>query len=238
MAVLSYLDMSRKLEEELTSAAVGYQVASENELAQRFRVSRLTARAALQDLERRHVVRRVQGRGTFVTRRLDYLVTDEGPPSFTRIVRAAGAEPKMTIDSIETRPAVAEERAALKLPGRAKVIDVRRRRWIDGEAVACGHSVLPASLLPGFEDKLAEVGSLFTALDEGYDLKPQRAWFRCQVVPAPEEIVAALELRGRPELFFTEGRLESANLKRPVEINEGWLRADIFNVVLEIGSFR
>lgn len=230
--------MSLLLEEEISSAAAGDPVASENEIAQRFRVSRLTARAALQELERRHMVRRIQGRGTFVARRIDYVVTDSGAPSFTRIVRAAGAEAKATIDSVERRPAAPEERRALDLPARSKVICVRRRRWIEGEPVSCGMSVLPASLLPGFEEKLAEMGSLYSVLEDGYHLEPRRAWFRCQVLPAPEEVVSALELRGRPELFRTQGRLESATLERPIEINDGWLRTDIFNVVVEIGTFR
>jgi len=49
--VVSYLVLSDELEAELASAKPGDPVVSETELARQRRVSRLTARAALQELE-------------------------------------------------------------------------------------------------------------------------------------------------------------------------------------------
>ena len=96
--VMSYLSLSQRLEEQLAKASPGDPVPSENELARHHKVHRLTARAALQELERRHLVRRVQGRGTFVVRRLDYRISTEGPASFTDIVRSAGGNPSTTTE--------------------------------------------------------------------------------------------------------------------------------------------
>lgn len=234
----SYLEMSLQLEQELASATAGDPVPSENDLAERFRVSRLTARAALQELERRHVVRRVQGRGTFVTRRLDYRITDEGPASFTEIVRAAGGAPVTTTDGLELRLAAPEERRALALGRRDRVVELRRTRTLDGQPVGVSCSVLPVSLVPRLEDHLADGGSLYQVLVDVYGLDPRRAWFRCEIVAAPREVTDRLELRGRPELLHSEGRLESKRLGAPIELNDGWLRTDVFNVVVEIGTFR
>ncbi len=88
--MVSYLAVSHELELELVNAEAGAPVSSEAELARRYRVSRLTARAALQELERRHLVTRIQGRGTFVLRRLEYRIAPDGPASFTEIVTRAG----------------------------------------------------------------------------------------------------------------------------------------------------
>src|SRR5215469_15548454 len=112
----SYLAVSDELEQQLHGAAPGDPVASETELARRYGVSRLTARAALQELERRHLVRRVQGRGTFVLRRIDYRIAPDGPASFTDILAAAGVDASTTNEGISTRVGTVAERSALALP--------------------------------------------------------------------------------------------------------------------------
>jgi GntR family transcriptional regulator len=236
--MMSYLALSRRLEEQLATASPGDLVPSENKLAQLHQVNRLTARAALQELERRHLVRRVQGRGTFVVRRLDYRVSTDGPASFTEIVRNAGGEPSTTTDHVLVRTPTSAERRSLALTPGAQVVELRRRRWLDNEPVGVGINVLPAALVPGLQDKLSPDGSLYRALAEDYDLQPKRAWFRCIVEAGPEAVAQQLGLRGRPELFHNCGRLESERLKIPVEINDGWLRTDVFNVVIEVGEFK
>jgi GntR family transcriptional regulator len=234
---MSYLSLSQRLEKELATASPGDLVPSENELARFHNVHRLTARAALQELERRHLVRRIQGRGTFVVRRLDYRITTDGPASFTEIVRSAGGNPSTTTEETLVRPATAAEARSLALSPRAKVVELKRRRWLDGEPVGVGNSVLPARLVPGLLEKLGPEGSLYQALAQEYDLQPRRAWFRCQVEAAPEAVADQLKLRGRPDLFHNCGRLESERLHIPIEINDGWLRTDLFNVVIEVGDF-
>jgi GntR family transcriptional regulator len=235
---MSYLLLSQRLEEQLATASPGDLVPSENELARYHNVNRLTARAALQELERRHLVRRVQGRGTFVSRRLAYRISTDGPASFTEIVRNAGGNPATTTEEVLVRVPTAAERRSLALVPRSRVVELRRMRWLEDEPVGVGKSVLPAALVPGLEERLGPDGSLYRALAEEYDLQPQRAWFRCEVVTAPEAVAAQLKLRGRPELFHNCGRLESGRLGIPIEINDGWLRTDLFNVVIEVGDFR
>lgn len=236
--MVSYLVLADELEAKLLSASAGDPVASETELARQYRVSRLTARAGLQELERRHLVRRIQGRGTFVLRRLDYRISTDGPASFTEIVTAAGGNPKTTTERIMERAATADERRALSLPDRARVVELTRRRWLDGEPVGFGRSVMPAALVPRLGRYLGDGGSLYKAMVEHYDLQPQRAWFRSEVVVAPEDVARQLDLRTRDDLYHNQGRLESARLEQPIEVNDGWLRTDVFNVVIEIGTFR
>jgi GntR family transcriptional regulator len=235
---MSYLTLSQRLEEQLAAASPGDLVPSENELAKLHKVNRLTARAALQELERRHLVRRIQGRGTFVARRLEYRISTEGPASFTEIVRRAGGNPSTTTDHVLVRAGTPAERRSLALAPRAHVVELSRTRWLDEEPVGVGKSVLPAALVPDLQQKLQGDGSLYRALEEEYDLSPRRAWFRCEVATAPEAVAARLKLRGRPDLFYNCGRLESERLRIPIEINDGWLRTDMFNVVIEVGDFQ
>ena len=191
---MSYLSLSQRLEEQLAKASPGDPVPSENELARHHKVHRLTARAALQELERRHLVRRIQGRGTFVARRLDYRISAEGPASFTEIVRSAGGNPSTTTDKLLVRLPTRVERRSLALAPRAHVVELRRTRWLDYEPVGVGISVLPAALVPGLQEKLGPDGSLYRALVEEYDLQPRRAWYRCEVLAAPARSCRAAEL--------------------------------------------
>ena len=237
--MVSYLNLSDDLEDKLSSAEPGDPVASETELAREYRVSRLTARAALQELERRHLVRRIQGRGTFVLRRLDYRVAADGPASFTEIITQAGGHPSTTVEGIERRAATAAERRTLGLAGRAKVVELARRRWIDGEPVGLGISVVPLDVMPDLTDYLEEhPSSLYRIMVDRYNLKPKRAWWRFEIQPASDEVARQLDLRSRVDLYFTQGRLDSARLKKPIEMNDGWLRTDLFNMVVEVGSFQ
>lgn len=171
-------------------------------------------------------------------RRLDYRVAPDGPASFTEIVTEAGGKPSTTVESVEQRQATPAERRALGLPSRAKVIELSRRRWLDDEPVGYGHSVMPLALVPGIGEHLEDGASLYRVLVDRYDLQPRRAWFRTEVVFAPPEVARLLYLRNRADLYYNQGRLESARLKRPIEINDGWLRTDIFNVVVEVGAFQ
>lgn len=232
----TYLTLSDVLAAELAKARPGDPVPSEHDLAARHKVSRLTARAALQELEHRYLVRRIQGRGTFVTRRIEYRVTPDIAPSWTQTVRSAGADPATVNDSVRTRRAHRRERDGLGLSPQAKVTVVRRRRYIDDELVGMATSVVPTDVVPGLADRLGPTGSLYEALVE-CDLQPERDLVRVKVEAAPGEIASSLGLRGRPHLVHQEGALRCAHRGRRIEINESWLRADVFDLVVEIGRY-
>ena len=75
------------------------------QLAERFEVNRQTAREVLRELERRTVVRRIVGRGTFTALKLAYPIERGRPPSVRRIVAAAGYAHGLSSTSVRWRPA-------------------------------------------------------------------------------------------------------------------------------------
>jgi transcriptional regulator, GntR family len=61
-----YEEIARFLRAEIASASPGTRLPSESELCERFGVSRMTARAALQILDNEGLIVRRRGQGTFV----------------------------------------------------------------------------------------------------------------------------------------------------------------------------
>lgn len=232
-----WLRLSDQLETELSVLVPGDPVASENDLATRFEVNRLTARAALQELERRGAVRRQQGRATVVARRVEYRIGPDHVPSWTATVEESGAVARSTVLASTLRTPREDERVELRVTGDETVREVERLRYCDGELAAVQTEVLPASRVPGLDGVLASAPSLYTALADEYGFQPVRAWTRIEHLTAPAWVAERLGLRGRPDVVLVRGRLDCARLQIPLELNYAWLRADMFNVVVEFGSW-
>jgi len=98
-----YLEIADELATELRGAAPGAKVDGEHGIGRRFGVGRAAARAALQELERRLLVRRVQGAGTFVNRRIDYTISHDRRPSWHETVAAAGGRPRSIVPPTGSR---------------------------------------------------------------------------------------------------------------------------------------
>src|SRR5450755_4429117 len=111
-----YLQVADQLEEQIATLEAGEPMPSEHELARDHDINRLTARAALEELERRYLVRRQQGRRTIVSRRIDYPLDPGGVPGWTKIVRKAGNVPRTEVDTLKLRVPPKAVREALKLP--------------------------------------------------------------------------------------------------------------------------
>src|SRR5580692_8252671 len=104
MGKSQYAEIVDKLVDDLAGCRPGTRVASEHELAARFAVSRAVAGAALRELESRLLVRRVRGSGTFVNGRIDYVMSADRVPSFSKAVRKMGLEPRHVVRSITAEP--------------------------------------------------------------------------------------------------------------------------------------
>jgi GntR family transcriptional regulator, N-acetylglucosamine utilization regulator len=120
----------------------GDRVASEPELMRQHAVSRATAVKALEHLERAGLVRREQGRGTFV--REPHLVQRQPVlGSFSEQVRRHGHVPTQrlvqlaAVQSIEERP-----EAAHWFGDEAKLVEIVRLRIVDGKPVGVHATVL------------------------------------------------------------------------------------------------
>ncbi|MFL4473799.1 GntR family transcriptional regulator [Paeniglutamicibacter sp. MACA_103] len=236
-AEATYLKLSQQILEQYADVPPQRPLPSEHVLGAQFGVNRQTIRAALEELERRWLIRRVKGSGTFRTRRYEYRIGPDIAPSFTRTVRAAGAEPRTENSKPVTRPANATEREILGLAASAQVTVLERVRFIDGAPVSTATSVLPAAGVPRLAASMASDDSLDAVLRRVYGYTPVRQWSQSRLASPPPEVAEALGLRGRPPQILLRGLVSCADSGQKLEYVESYLRPDVFDVVTEVGKW-
>lgn len=232
----TYQTVADELEAQIASLEPGSRLPSEHDLVASHGVSRLTARAALQELESRLLVRRVRGAGTFVASRIDYPIGPSMPPSASEMVRRAGALPTSQLVAVRVRKPDPASRRALELEADDRVVAVTRVGQVDGLPAWFGTSRLPLDLVDGISSHLGDGVSIYQTLRTHFELEPVRRWARAELVAVPAEVAPHLGVEGRPLVW----RLESCNgargLSRPIELSESWLRADTYRVRFELGG--
>ncbi len=126
----------------------GAMLPPEPMLAEVLGVSPGTLRKAMAALERRRLIERRQGRGTFVAAE----TSERALFHFFRIVDLEGRKhaPTSYVLDCRTAPAAAEDAAALALAEGAALHQVRRGRAIAGSPCIVERIALPAWLFPGF----------------------------------------------------------------------------------------
>jgi GntR family transcriptional regulator len=128
----------------------GDPVPSERDLCDRFGVSRMTVRQAVDALVVEGLLQRVQGSGTFVARpKVDLQVR---LTSFTEEMRRRGMTPSVRHLRAETVPADAAVAHALEISPGDAVVHLHQLRLADEEPMSVEHTWLPAGLVPGMLD--------------------------------------------------------------------------------------
>lgn len=235
MPEITYHELADELAEEIESLLPGDRLPSENELVARYGVSRISARAALQELERRMLVRRTRGSGTRVALRLSYPLRAGTTPSWGQLVRAAGHTPAYIVDSIRSERANAAIASALLIGRGRTVTRVQRRLFVDDEVAACQTHWFPIDEVPDLADHHDPSGSLAGTLTGHYGIQLDRSWSRAKLAVPTVEIAADLELTGRPPTWRVESVNHCLQRRRPVEYAIAWNRPDVFDVMLELG---
>src|SRR6058998_4100927 len=136
---------------------VGEAIPSERRLSSELGISRLTLRAALDDLVRDGCLERRHGSGTFVSE--PKIAQQLTLTSFTEDMRRRGmvADSRtISLDNVHAGPQVAR---ALNISPADRVFQIRRLRLADGEPMALETLHVPVSLVPGLTAAQLEHGS-------------------------------------------------------------------------------
>jgi len=177
----------------------GQQLPTETELAQRYQVSRITAKRALDELVRQGWAFRQRGRGTFVAKARIRDIS--GFRSFSEDVQARGLVPGSQVLQFEEVKPDIETWGRLHLGEDEPVYLLKRLRLANGEPVAVETAYLPCRLCPGLINEDLGRNSLYAILISKYQVVPTWADAEIEASEATSEQASLLKLKpGKPVL--------------------------------------
>ncbi|NGM18917.1 GntR family transcriptional regulator [Roseomonas stagni] len=196
--------------------APGSMIPPEPDLAAELGVSPGTVRKALGGLERRRLIERRQGRGTFVAAH----TSERALFHFFRITALDGQRraPTSHVLDCATLASSAAEAAPLGLEAGAALHRVKRARLIGGAACILERIWLPEARFPGFALPVGRemTDELYVLYQRDHGVTIARAEERLAAIAAPAEDAALLGLReGAPLLEVA--RIAFDLQDRPVE---------------------
>ncbi|MBW4720996.1 GntR family transcriptional regulator [Saccharothrix obliqua] len=218
--------LRRMAEQELPP---GSPIPSERDLAQQYRVSRITVRAAVGQLVAEGLLTRAKGRGTFTARRrMDVQLYLE---SFTDDMRRRGFAPATEVHRCADEVPPPEAAAALGLPPREPAYHLVRLRRADGVPLAVERGWYHPRVVPGLH-RHDLTGSLYTLLAKNYGVQLDHARQTVWAEGSDPETARLLGVKtGSPLLVF---RRVTSSLGRPVEDMTSWYRGDLYQVTMQL----
>lgn len=224
------------LARDLAALPAGSRVASEHDIARRFGVGRAAARTAVATLERRHLVRRVQGAGTFVNRPIDYVISRDRPPSWHTTVRAAGRTPRSIVRAVDEVPAAGDVAGRLACVPGTPVLRLRRLHHIDDLLVSSATEWLVGDLVAELRHALAAADeSLDVVLRQMGRVDPVREWCRVVLDVADPDVARELGLGEGDAVWCVESASRHGEHGPPLMCSRTWTRPDAARVVVEFG---
>ncbi|WP_328822952.1 GntR family transcriptional regulator [Planococcus soli] len=153
-------ELMEKIESKQFSA--GTKLPSENELANRYGVTRMTARAALSKLEERGYIYSKQGKGRFLKEEsMQIQLHLTGKVSFTEKMEQAGYDLETRLISCEKVGFEEKVYKLLNCEPIDHVYKVSRIRIIDGQPMAIHNSFVSEKMFPDIEKERADISSMF-----------------------------------------------------------------------------
>ncbi len=208
----------------------GDRLPAEQTLCERFGVSRITVRKALDLLVREGFIYRERGRGTFAT--VPPLKQPAQIISFTEELKRLGLKPSTKVLKAEILSGRKKIAQYLSLNAEEEIVLIKRLRLANGEPIGIETSYLPHKLFPNIlSEDLSS--SLIEITREKYSLSLRRATQRVKAIAILRKEAALLGIKpGSPVLYFE--RISFLADNRPAEYLEAIYRSDKYELTMEL----
>jgi GntR family transcriptional regulator len=209
---------------------VGTAIPSERQLSADLGVSRLTLRAALDDLAREGYLVRRRGSGTYVQH--PKISQELTITSFSDDMRRRGMVPGSRTLSMTTILAGARLGRSLNVSPSEQILVVKRLRLADGESMAIETLHIPEALVPGLTPK-ALTGSFYDLLRDRYGVRIAEGIQAIEPTVTNEEESEVLGVPLHSPAFLFE-RTSRDDDGRTVEFVQSVYRGDRYRIVTEL----
>jgi GntR family transcriptional regulator len=210
---------------------VGEAIPSERQLSADLRVSRLTVRAALDELVREGYLLRRRGAGTFVSE--PKIAQELTMTSFTEDMRRRGLRPASKTLDLKVVPAGARLGRLLHVSPSERVLVAQRLRLADGETMAMETLHIRAALVPGLTARDLERQSFYELLTERYGIVVVGGTQAIEPTVTNEEESEALGVPLHSPAFLFE-RVTRSEDGEIVEFVRSLYRGDRYRIVTEL----
>jgi GntR family transcriptional regulator len=211
---------------------VGEAIPAERQLGIDLGVSRLTVRAALDELVREGYLVRRRGAGTFVAQ--PKVAKGIDITSFSDDMRARGLTPESRTLDLHVEMAGARLGRILHVSPSEEILSVKRLRLADGDPMAIELLHTRASLVPGLTGRDLEENSFYDLLASRYGISIVGGTQTVEPTVTNEEESASLGVPlHSPALLFE--RLTRSSTGDLVEFTSSTYRGDRYRIVTEIG---
>jgi GntR family transcriptional regulator len=215
----------------IDSLGVGNAIPSERQLSVDLGVSRLTVRAALDELVREGYLVRRRGSGTFVSQ--PKIAQELTMTSFSEEMRRRGMRPGSRTLSLASQSAGARLGRCLKVSPAERVVVAKRLRLADGESMAIETLHVPERLVPGLTAQALDQTSFYELLESRYGISIAGGIQTIEPTVTNEEESEHLDVPVHSPAFLFE-RTSFDEAGDIVEFVQSLYRGDRYRLVTEL----
>ena len=197
---------------------------NEDELIERYAVSRTTIRQTIQNLVRRGLVEIRRGKGTFV---LQPKITQElmELSGFVEDMQSLGRQASARLLKKQTVPASESVARQLALTAGTLVVRIQRVRLADNAPLSFDETYLPREIGERILENDLETEPIFSLLEQKYDTPLVEAEYRLEAVLADTTVARALGIGVGSPIFLIE-RTSYTTGHQPIDYEKLYYRGD------------
>ncbi len=225
-----YIQLADVIRDKITGGewVPDQKIPSENELNQIYGISRMTARQVLARLVDEGLLFRVQGKGTFVSRRK----ISTRSPSYQGIREQLEQQGYATTTEVLSSTVVdadARVAAALSVAEGTPVNSIRRLRRVEGNPISLHESFVPRALAPEMLERDLAHEQLCTVLDRDFGLRMSSISESLETTTASAAVAKLFGTRSGTPLLLLEQRIAAPD-GTPFEFSRISFRGDMIRL--------
>ncbi|MBD3308354.1 UTRA domain-containing protein [candidate division KSB3 bacterium] len=228
-----YYQLKEILLETITQSEAGSPFPTELELCKQFDISRPTVRQAINELVIEGYLRRIKGKGTFISEskiKHDFLIALK---SFTQEMREKGFTPETKVLEFKLDKADMKISDALNIPVGSDVVRLKRLRSTNGKPIVLVVTYLSHERVPDLLSKDMTNESLYETIERDYGYTIDRATRTLEARTAEEQEAKLLGIAKRDPIQFIETIAYLAD-GTPIEYSLAEYRGDMSTFSYEL----